>query len=393
MAHEIHNSERKSFRSCRRRWDYAYRQGYVPLEPEPALDFGSAFHCGFEAFYEPSTWDSTTPDEKLSNATVAFLAECERQKANYLKTHHIRSLTEEMEDEFLDRLDLGTGMLGYHTLYVHPEFDDWFKPVAVEIPFEVPLQNPTNPGQPLRCFNSPTCGQNHSNDPDDDGSLVVYSGRVDALMEDIRDGGYFVWDHKTAVQLAKDDEFLQLDDQVGGYSWALSVMLNLDIRGFIYAETRKDYPRPPRLLKRQQKGCLFSTAKTQSTTIEVFEPYVAKRDPVAFSEGRYDEYLEYLRSAQATQFSNRLPVLKTDIELENIGINIAIEAADMVGFPWVYPNVSRFHCTSCKYRQPCISEFRGEHTDLLWEGGFIKTDRRYWMEERRRLQEKVDAEQ
>jgi hypothetical protein len=391
MPHEIHNSERKSFRSCRRRWNYAYREGYVPIEPEPYLDFGIAYHRGKEAFYNPAGWDTTDKEEKLGAAIEAFLVECELQKKKYLKEHDLQHLTEEMEDEFQDRLDLGAGMLNYHTQYVHPKYDDWFKPVMVEIPFEVPLQDPDDPGQLLRCTTSPQCGQNHSNNPDGDDSIVVYAGRVDALCEDLRYGGYVIFDWKTAGVLSKNDEFLELDDQVGGYCWALAVMLNIDVRGFIYAETRKDFPRPPRLLKRMQKGCIFSTSRTQATSIEIFEPYVAQHDPEAFIRGNYDEYLEFLRSAEAKSFSNRMTVLKSDLELKNIGANIAIESADMVQKPRVYPNVSRFHCQKCPYRQPCISEFRGEHTDLLFEGGYIKTDRRHWMEQVRH-EEKVDVE-
>jgi hypothetical protein len=130
---------------------------------------------------------------------------------------------------------------------------------------------------------------------------------------------------------------------------------------------------------------------TQATSIEIFEPYVAKHDPEAFIAGKYDEYLEFLRSAAATQFSQRFTVIKSDEELFNIGENIAVEAADMVRSPRIYPNVSRFHCKSCKYRQPCIASFRGEHLDLMWEGAYIKTDRRHWMEQVRQ-EEKVEAE-
>lgn len=391
MPHEIHNSERKSFRSCRRRWDYAYRMGYVPMEPEPHLDFGIAFHTGMQTFYNPAAWDATDADEKMAAAIESFLAECESQKKLYLKRHNLTELSEEMEDAFLDALDLGTGMFTYHAKYVHPVKDNWFRPILVEIPFEVVLEDPDNPGQPLRCTDSPHCGQNHSNDPNDPDSIVVYGGRVDALVEDLDNGGYFIIDWKTAAVLAKDDEFLNLDDQFGGYCWALAVKLGLDIRGFLLAESRKDYPRNPRLLKRMHKGCIFSTVKTQATTIEIFEPFVAHYDPEAFMRGNYDEYLDFLRSAGATQFSNRLPVMKSDAELEAIGANIAIEAADMVGRPRVYPNISRFHCNSCKYRQPCIGEFRGEHLELLWEGSYIQTDRRHWMEERRH-EEKEEAE-
>lgn len=383
MSHEVHNSERRSFRSCRRRHHWAYVDGYVPIEPEDRLDFGICFHCGMQVFYNPATWDTTDDDEKLAGAIQAFLVEAEKQRKRYLESHRLKELPLEMQSDFEDKLDLGVGMLTYHARYIHPKFDGWFRPIAVEIPFEVPLGDPDNPGQFLRCLNSPACGQNHSNDPNDDDSIVVYGGRVDALCEDLTDGDYYIFDWKSAGVISKNDEFLELDDQVGGYTWALRVALNLNVNGFIYAETRKDFPRPPRALKRIQKGCAFSTSKTQATNIDVFEPYVAQHDPQAYVDGCYDDYLEWLRSSDTMIFAQRFVVLKSEDELINIGRNIAVESADMVRSPRVYPNVSRFHCGGCKYRQPCIATFRGEELTYLWKNSFIQTDRRHWMEEER----------
>ena len=356
------------------------------MEREEKFDFGIAVHRGMEAFYTPEAWDTTDTDEKLAAAIQAFLLECDIQRKLYLEVHSLSELPLELDDAYQNRLDLGSGMLSYHAQYIHPEFDGWFRPVAVEIPFEVFLVDPDHPPYLLRCLDSPHCGQIHSNDPNDDDSLVIYSGRVDALCEDKHNGGYYIFDWKTAATISKDDEFLQLDDQIGGYCWALFVRLNLDIRGFIYAEMRKDFPRPPRLLKRIQKGCQFSTSKVQSTNLDVFEPYVARHDPEAFARGDYDDYLDFLRGAQAKLFSQRHVIMKTDFEMEQIGVNIAEEAADMVGRPRTYPNISRFQCLQCKYRQPCIGTFRDESVDLLLEGGFIQTDRRHWMDKSRHEQ-------
>ena len=389
MPHEVHNSERRSFRSCRRRHNWAYVEGYVPIEPEDRLDFGIAFHCGMQVFYNPETWDTTEADEKCAGAIQAFLLECERQRKHYLETHKLNELPPEMESDFEDKLDLGAGMLNYHASYVHPKFDNWFRPIAVEIPFEVPLEDPDRPGQLLHCVNSPQCGQNHSNDPNDPDSLVVYAGRVDALCQDKVDKDYYVFDWKSAGVISKSEDFLELDDQVAGYTWALKVKLNLNISGFIYAETRKDFPRPPRLLKRIQKGCRFSTSKVQATNLEVFAPYVARHDPEAFANGCYDEYLAFLGSAETLIFSQRFTVMKSEEELDSVGIAIAQEAADMIDNPRRYPNKSRFHCMSCKYRQPCIGMDRGEDISYLLEGGFIQTDRRHWMEDRRIQEQEV----
>jgi hypothetical protein len=384
MPHEIHVSERRSFRGCRRRWNWAYREGYVPETPIKALEFGIAYHEAMEVFYDPETWATTTPEEKVANAVKAFVTECDKQRAKYLITQKVRELPDEVAIDYDERVLLGVGMLTYHGTYVHPKLDNWFKPIAVEIPFEVPIEDPDNPGRSLRCTNSPYCGQSHSNDPNDADSCVVYAGRVDMLVEDTRYGGYFIWDHKTASQLASDDGFLQLDDQVGSYAWALRTILGLDIRGFIYAETRKDFPREPKKLKRLMGGRSFSTAQNQPTSIEVFEPFIKQHDKLAYESGVYDEYLQYLNGAEATQFSQRFVIIKSETELESIGANISLESADMVESQTrIYPSVGRYTCSTCAFRQPCLSEFMSEDTKLLLETQYIKTDRRYWMDQPR----------
>jgi hypothetical protein len=379
MPHEIHVSERRSFRGCRRRWNWAYRDGFVPDTPIKPLEFGVAYHAALEVFYNPETWKTLSLEEKLRAAVKVFQEKCEEQRDNYLRVMNVRTLPLELEVDYEDRTTLGIGMLEYHARFVSPKFDNWFRPVLVEIPFEVPLEDPDNPGNPLRCTNSPLCGQKHSNDPNDDGSVVVCSGRVDMLVEDILNGGYFVWDHKTAAQLASDEGFLQLDDQIGTYVWALRYKLGLDIRGFIYAESRKDYPREPKALKRLSGGRSFSTAQNQPTSIEIFEPFVAKHDRPAYEDGAYDAYIEWLKSSEATQYHQRFPVIKSEAELIHIGENIAMEAADMVNPKTrIYPSVGRYSCSNCAFRQPCLGMFMDEDVQYLLESTYIKTDRKYW---------------
>lgn len=382
MPHEIHVSERRSFRGCRRRWNWAYQEGFVPETPIKALEFGVAYHAALEKFYDPVSWSSTDRYEKIEAAINVFSGTCEEQRANYLTTMKVRALPDEVETDFDERVQLGAGMLRYYGEFVHPKYDTWFKPVAVEIPFEVPIEDPDWPGSPLRCDNSPKCGQQHSNDPDDDDSVVVYAGRVDMLVEDTRYGGYFIWDHKTASQLASDDGFLQLDDQVGSYAWALSHVLQLDVRGFIYAETRKDYPRIPKELKRLSSGRSYSTAQNQPTSLEIFEPFVAENDKLAYEAGSYDDYLSWLKSAEATTFSQRFVIIKSEAELENIGRNISLESADMVEpRTRIYPSVGRYTCSTCAFRQPCLSKFMDEDVTYMLESNYLKTTRRYWMDQ------------
>lgn len=380
MPHEIHTSERRSFRGCRRRWNWAYREGFVPEQPPKPLEFGIAFHMGMEAFYEPSRWTTTSVNDKIQIAVEVFTQECISQRDKYLENTNQAHLDSAQGDDYMERVELGAGMFLNYGLTVHTRFDDWIEPVYVEVPFTVPIQHPER-DEPLRCLNSPHCGQSHSNDPTSDDSLVVFSGRVDAIMKDKRYGGYLIWDHKTAASLAPNDDFLQLDDQVGSYPWALSTVLGIDVRGFIYQEIRKDYPRPPDPLKKKWGGRLFSTNKQQATTAAIFVPHVKMHDPEGFADSKYDDYIQYLHSDEAPKFHQRFTVIKSDRELYEIGRNISLEAADMVEPNLrIYPAVGRFTCTSCAFRQPCLGTFMGEDVDYLFETQYLQTNRRYWMD-------------
>jgi hypothetical protein len=315
-----------------------------------------------ETFYDPETWSTTSKEEKASRAILAFTDECERQRANFLEATNQERVMVAEGDDYSERIDLGIGMIEHYANYIHPVEDDWFRPVMVEVPFQVPLNNPRT-GEPIRCFtpgtNEGQCGQFHPV-----GALVTFDGRVDMLIEDIANGGYFVWDHKTAASIQQNDNYLQLDDQVGGYSWALRSVLGLDVRGFIYAEYRKDYPKPPALLKNTIKGRNFSTNKQQGTNLAVFLEHVKKYDFDSYSNGCYDEFIGWLKSKDAPVFHKRFPIIKTPYELDQIGYNVSMQAVEMTtpSLP-IYPAPGRYTCSGCGYYTPCNGKNRGEDYD------------------------------
>src|SRR4051812_20912381 len=266
-----------------------------------------------ETFYDPETWSQTSPEEKTQRAIDAFIKECERQRNEFLKSTGQTKLLEADGDDYTARIDLGIGMLEWYGKQIHPEHDKWFKPVMVEVPFQVPIKNPET-GEPLRCYAQPviteaflngeaideglrTCGQVHSY-----GAVVTFDGRIDAIMQDLVNGGYLLWDHKSAAQIRRDDRLLHLDPQVNGYTWAALIGLGIDIRGFLYVEYRKDFPKPPEPLSRPYKGRRFSTNKTSPTDYLNFTRTVERFDPDGVKAGRYDEFIAYLQTAEAPVF-------------------------------------------------------------------------------------------
>lgn len=369
-SHEIHTSEMRSFQGCRRRWNWAYREGYVLETQHKPLEFGIAFHVGMEAGFEPKLWKKTSPEEKLQASITAFTEEAEKQRQKYLVLTGQTKLMEAEGDDYADRIELGIGMLTYYWTEIHPIQDKWFRPVMTEVRFSVPISNPDT-NEPLLCGGgngSKDCGQFHPpNAP------VTFNGRIDVIIEDLLNGGYFIWDHKSAALLQKDDKVLQLDPQVGGYSWAAALQLNLDVRGFLYVEYRKDYPRDPAVLKRSYRGRIFSTDKNQATDLDHFVRTVSQHDPMAYEGGAYDEYIAWLKSKDAPQFHRRFPIVKTRKNLRNIGRVIFDIAHEMVSPAIaIIPHVGRFSCSGCAYYQPCLAMFLGEdHTHAL-ETNFLK---------------------
>lgn len=362
-THCVHSSERRSFRGCRRRWDWAFRHHYVPETSPKPLELGIAFHTGMEQVYEPTRWYETTPQEKLKLAIDAFTAVCEQQRERFLNVTHQRDLVGAHGDDYAERIELGKGMLTHYVLNVHPIADHWFKPVMVEVPFSVPLTYPKGiklpegniPGDYLQCSNSPMCGQTHPNP-----GPVTLNGRVDCLVEDLINGGYYVVDWKSAAQLIGNGEFLQLDDQITSYCAALQLILNIDIRGFLYAEIKKAYPQPPKKLSRLREGKWFSTNKQQDTSLDLVLETIQEYDESAYMSGFYDDYLQYLRDNPPT-YHQRFPLIQSDAKLYNVLDNVAMESMDMTDPDLrLYPSPSKMNCGGCLFKAPCLGKMNND---------------------------------
>lgn len=412
LSHEIHTSERKSYRGCRRRWDWHFRQNWTPQGMAPPLEFGIAFHKAMEVIYDPETWDM---DKEVVGelAVKTFVDECQKQKKKYLLESNEPALEDAVEEEYKGRVELGKGMLRYYYREQLPKHPDGFRPVKVEIPFEVPIMHPDT-GQPLMCkcdkcwdmfnlqqkkdapvpvtvgggFNNPTEDwveniSDESADPRESwpGLPVTYAGRIDCIGID-ENGDYWIIDWKTAAQISKDEEFLYLDDQIGSYVWALRMILNLPVRGFIYHEQKKGYPKPPEQNKQRRLGRLYSVNKQADTDYETYLATVKEHDADAWKEGLYDDHLAFLRN-EGTVFYKRFVIFKTDEELEEIGINIGHEAIEMTDPNIrVYPNAGRFACKFCAFRQPCLGKNRRDDYTYTLQTLFRK-EPPYWYRQAR----------
>jgi hypothetical protein len=374
LVHEVHTSERHSFRGCRRRWDWLFNQNYYPKVTPKYFEFGTAFHAGMEKYYDPDTWKF--PRDAVANlAIMEFIKVCEEQKADALKVSQQLYFDDDIEADYSERVELGKGMLNYFFEKVAPREDHGWKPVKVEIAFMLPIPNVETGEENIWCT-CDRCWETFTKYHQDDeeflaltdhgvfrqenwhGLPVVYAGRIDMLIQDEK-GHYWIVDWKTAAQIRDDDEFLYLDDQIGSYVWALR-KFGLDVKGFIYHIQRKAYPGPPKKNQVRRLGRIFSVNQTQPTSYQEYVDCVSVEDKEAYEAGLYDEHLEWLKENGST-FYSRHQIHKTHHEVQEIERNISYEALTMTDPNIrIYPESGRFGCTSCAFRQPCLGKNAGE---------------------------------
>jgi hypothetical protein len=355
------------------------------------LEFGSAFHKALETWYDPSMW-GRDPEARLTLSLLAFKQMTANQKTEFLKTTD-GQIDPLVEEDYAERVSLGEGMLRYHCQKVSPRLDQQFKPIRVEIEFEVPITDPE--GNQLWC----KCAQcwklyhkyawEHNLIVDEHmlrdnwvGLPVTFGGRIDMLAEDDL-GRLWIFDWKTAARLSgqeeqdSPDEFIQLDTQITSYCWALW-LLGIPVAGFVHHEIKKAFPIEPEPNKVKRKGAWYSVNKQQNTSYELYFETVSEGDPLGLASGAYDEFLEYLKN-EGPHFFSRKQVTRSEAELANCGLDLYKMAKEMIDEDLaIYPSPGRFGCTFCAYRQPCIGANRNEDIEYMFLSNFEKRERRYW---------------
>lgn len=395
LTHQIHTSERRAFRACRRRWSWVYQDMYAPTTTPEPLEFGVAFHSAMESFYDPRTWGANA-DARTEIAAMHFKSVCDQQLKKYKKLNPDPDVI--VLNSYKERVELGLGMIRHYCSVMSPKYDEGWKPVRVEVDFEVPIPHPTE-GYQLYCkclqcvrkwekFTQKT-GWSTANEPfngslqsDWKGLPVTYGGRLDALFQD-EIGRYWIADWKTTSRLLDEDaeaSFLQLDDQVASYLWALSLM-GIECAGFIYVEIKKACPQEPKLLSRAYRGKWVSTSKENLTTYELALATIQKHDYAQWARGEYDDYLNWLKF-EGPKFTQRHQIHKNRNEIVSVGHNIALEALTMINNPLVYPQPGRFSCNWCLFKQPCLGQNMGEDFLYTLDTMFEKRTKYYWEEKK-----------
>lgn len=343
----IHTSDRISFKRCRRRWDLGslLRQRWRPIEKPTPLAFGTSIHKALEVLYKPETWNWLWDDRAwilYENVVATFLADHDREKADYLKLMGRESLDEEQQAKYRELRTLGERMLrGYFKW--HRDRDKDLRPIASELSFRVPILD--EEGNTIY---------------DSKGRALVYQGRIDLLVQD-KWNEYWIWDHKTTARLEDAVAHLELDEQLGSYNWALQKQLKIKIAGNVYNELYKGFAEPPARNKVQRQGRWFSVNKQQDTSYELYKQTLLENDEPLEP---YEDILRYLKVEGKTYF-RRTQVHRSQAELREMEERIRNEALDMIDPNIrIYPNPNRFSCQWCHFRSVCLA--MNDDTDHDW---------------------------
>lgn len=341
----IRTSDRKTFKECRELWNFNSK---IRLNYEPAIEpqyfkFGTAIHGALEVYYNPETW------HMLSNPTAApAIKALATARFNELYPKPVTYNDDQGLEEWHAELDLGQEMLAYY--YSEAPKLDQFKPVHTELEFEVPIIVPQADYDKLRrpftCDSRTGALLRADEDSPSNFVPVVYQGRIDLIVEDYY-GKLWLWDHKTAGKF-DNITWLDLDEQVISYAWAVQHMLGIEVAGVIYSQLRKSVPKAPKVLKSGK----LSVDKQQETTYSIYKKSL---DNLGLPVAEYADHLEWLRQNEK-QYIRRIQIQHTQAEYEVLGRRIALEAMDMLGDPSIYPNPGPMHCNRCTFFTPCLEK-------------------------------------
>ena len=347
-AYVIRSSDRAIFKRCRRAWDFGSRsrQNYELAQPVRAFDFDQAMHDALALYYFPGMW-GWNREIVVPMVLDGFIKSMEKQRT---ACHEARALSDEEEEAWSAHVELGQGMLEHYFRWA-PTIDR-FDPIRVATDFEVNVPDPCHAGQDLAA-------------PATMPLLPIrYRGRCDVLALDGYDA-YWIIDHRIAEGTWADLDQLVLDEEGVAACWATQHFdPGMKIAGVIYNELRKAVPNEQYAAAIPERAVLTKADVVQQTL------------PRLQSRGLYKQAVrepEHRIEQHGNDFFRRTAIARSQAELENAGLKIALEALEIAD-PDVapYPNPVWEFCSACDYRAPCIAMNEGANVVAILESTYHK---------------------
>jgi len=300
-------SEMYSFKNCRQRWQYAYKDRITTKIDKPPLFLGSLYHKALEFYYN----GVLAGEPVLKDDMIKYFLDEANRKTDKLREEwpNLEMYIEELEFQ----QNLGVAIIGGY--YNFAQTNDHFKlePVngvsPLETKFCVPVITPNgNPSSKFR-----------------------FTGKIDGIVKHL--GHYWVHEIKTSSNWNDSDvDMLGVDPQCLGYIYAAQKHFGIKIAGAIYSVARKS-------LLRQGKA----------ETVEHFRERLIK-DYAA----RPDFY--YRRHSIYTQQEN----------VEEFGLSIWNICKDMSPNPFIYKSVGKATCGfGCSFKTLCTATSPDHRADAM----------------------------
>ena len=324
-------SQVQQFLSCRKRWDYGYREGLRPRVEREYLTVGKLCHLGMQRAMNSKwgAWSMGTeqdPEHMADLGEAAIREEFERYMGRVqfldeeVPTRHW--LLEDAVEVFRRALrDLDPGRYEVATVRV----SGTSRP-ATEVHFLFPV---------------PQCG------------LMVH-GFIDAVLIDREEGGLWCFDYKFRSQLSPDDDE-QFNLQNAVYLRACREM-GLNVAGTCtWQHLNSPSTRPART-----KGGM-SRARVRCT----WEVYERELLDAGLDPADYADVAEKLSSVEWTRATREV---RSEEFVENVLRSCMypaarnIEAYRQMGM-WASRSLDPWNCKRCQFQSLCQAELRGYDAD------------------------------
>lgn len=315
----LSNSKAKTWRRCPNQFRYKYVMKLRPKAKGLPLEKGSWMHSLLQAMYEGRSWK-----KEHKRLTKVFL-----------------SLWDE-EREALGDLPGECKRLMVSYMRQYPNDRERYKVIDCEFDEIVTLPN----GLKLQII-------------------------IDLIVEDLIEGGLWIWDHKFRGKLADSDDML-MDPQLTLYYWALEHIMGYPgIRGTMYNEVRTATPKVPKLLK--------SGGLSQRMNIDTdYHTYMAEIKRHDLDPSDYTTILTHIATNEEIRFFRRTPIPKDPPVVKTV-VRELVETAQEIQeaerknrFPRTVEKSCKWYCD---YKNICIAEMHGADIQSIIKTDFVVAQR------------------
>lgn len=337
---DIHISDVRTFRQCRRKWNFSspLRMNLEPTSTYAPFFMGRAVHHCLELYYSPE-------HIPLQDSLDQFIDNEEKLMAQGGELWTV-------EKDMIEEQAAMSGDILYHyelwyTAYKGSFNDKDLEFISLEQEFEVPLRYPS--GRRVHKFQ--------------------LAGRFDGVVKVKSTGEYWIWETKTTRSIKELTQSLANDEQAGAYLYAAQLLLGIPIAGVLYNIIRKKAPTSPRV---NQDGTLSKNKSIDTTAAYYFikarenHPDWSVPDTMSF----YNDILNHLALEGKTFFA-RVPVRRSPFEIDQLSTNLVDTAREMVNkHTPLYPSPNWYNCNFCSFRSPCLAMNAGILIDNMLDAEY-----------------------